>query len=302
MGFMTDKMRLSHSQQKSLHGCTLGWWINRRARMPGNTWWSTIAGSCFHQRVEHFLLEGDWPEESIADHMDRLVYDQLFNTPYLEEDIRVSKQLPPGLKAADHPHGFNKAAAVAAIPIWIHKWRKWMDERRAEGWVVLGSGDDPVFTHSSDLRGVELEVNYTLGGHPVIGSIDCVLVNIHTEDIWLVDWKAGRSKPDDTSQLDGYRIGFEALTGIRPDLASFFMVRNGREHLTASLPTFTQSMLDVKFREAGVRAKRAEAGDFELDYTECNYLCSVRAFCPVKGGTFSNLVALPTPTVRPNSN
>lgn len=268
--------------------------------MPGNTWWSTLAGSVFHERVERYLLHGEWPTETIAEHMDRLVWDQIVGTPYLEEDIRVSKQLPPGLKAADHPHGFNKAAAVAAIPIWIHKWRVWMGERRAEGWVVLGSGDDIVFTHSSDLRGVELEVNYTLGGHPVIGSIDCVLINIHTGAIWLVDWKAGRSKPDDTSQLDGYRIGFEALTGTKPDLASFFMVRNGKEHLTASFPTFTQSMLDVKFREAGVRAKRAEAGDFELDYTECNYLCSVRAFCPVKGGTFSNLVALPTPTVRPN--
>lgn len=294
---MADKMRLSHSQQKTLHGCTLSWFIQRRARMPGTTYWSTLAGSVFHERVEHFLLHGEWPTETILEHLDRLVFDHLFDTPYGPEDIRVSKQLPSGLKATDHPNGFDHDAVVAAIPVWINKWRKWMDERREEGWVVLGSPEDPK-AYFGDYTGVELEVKYALGGHPVIGSIDCVLVNIHTGDIWLVDWKAGRSKPDDTSQLDGYRIGFEALTGITPKRASFFMVRTGKEHLTADLPTFSQSMLDYKYQDAGERALRAEAGDFVIDRTQCQYLCPVRAFCGLQGGNLAGMVTLPTPAVR----
>src|SRR6187399_2171098 len=119
---MPDPMRLSHSQAKSLHGCTLSWYIQRRSRMPGNTYWSTLAGSVFHERVEHFLIHGEWPTETITEHLDRLVEAQLFNTPYLFEDIRVSKQLPSGLKATDHPDGFNHDAVVAAVPIWINKW------------------------------------------------------------------------------------------------------------------------------------------------------------------------------------
>lgn len=284
-------MRLSHSQMKSLNGCNLSWWIQRRARMPGTTYWSTLAGSVFHERVEVFLLTGDWPTETIADHLQRLIDDHLRNSPYTEEDgMRISRQLPSGLKASDHPNGFDHEAVVAAIPIWINKWTKWMDERYAEGWELWESPDG--------LPGVEVEVRYELGGHPVIGSIDCVLTNRNTGEIWLVDWKAGRSKPDDTSQLDGYRLGFEERFGLKPDLAGFYMARTGKEHLTASLPTFTREMLDHKFQQAGERAEQAEAGQFDPDLTQCQYLCSVASFCPVKGGPNAPIV-LPLPGVRP---
>lgn len=289
---MADPMRLSHSQQKSLHGCSLSWWIQRRARMPGSTYWSTLAGSVFHERVEHYLLNGrTWPSESVEDHLDRLIADHLRNTPYdAETGIRISKQLPSGLKAQDHPHGFNREAVIAAIPVWIGKWLKWMEEREAEGWRVWKGPDGTL--------GVEVEVHYTLGGHPVIGSIDCVLENFNSGAIWLVDWKAGRSKPDDTSQLDGYRIGFAETHGLSADKAGFYMARTGKEHLTADLPTFSRSMLDYKFREAGQRAVRAEHGDFEVDPTQCAYLCSVAAFCPVKAGPMSGFVSLPDPVYR----
>lgn len=262
--------------------------------MPGTTYWSTLAGSVFHERVEVFLLTGDWPAETIEDHLDRLVADHLKNSPYDQDDIRVSKQLPSGLKAANHPNGFDHDAVVAAIPVWIHKWRTWMQARAEEGWHVMEWPDEELGGATN--KGVEVEVRYELGGHPVIGSIDCVLENSNTGEIWLVDWKAGRSKPDDTSQLDGYRIGYEARFGIKPDRAGFYMARTGKEHLTAGLPTFTKAMLDLKFREAGVRAVRAEAGDFEIDRTQCAYLCGVAAFCPLQGNV--GAVDLPTPVLR----
>jgi hypothetical protein len=268
-------MRLSHSQAKSLLGCNLSWWIQRRARMPGTTYWSTLAGSVFHERVETYLLTGSWPEESITDHLDRLIADHLEGTPFTAEDgIRVSGSLPPGIKKADHPNGFNREAAIPAIQLWIDRWLEWMEARKAEGWELWYAPDGT--------PGVEVEVRYELGGHPVIGSIDCVLTNRNTGEIWLIDWKAGRSKPDDSSQLDGYRIGFEERFGLKPDLAAFYMARNAMEHLKASLPTFTKAMLDHKFKMAGERAADAEAGRFDPDVSQCAYLCPVAQWCPVK--------------------
>lgn len=268
-------LRLSHSQQKSLNGCNLSWWIQRRARMPGTTYWSTLAGSVFHERVETFLLTGSWPEESITDHLDRLIADHLAGTPFTAEDgIRVSKAVPPGIKKADHPNGFNREAAIPAIQLWIDRWLEWMAARKAEGWELWYAPDGT--------PGVEVEVRYELGGHPVIGSIDCVLTNRNTGEIFLVDWKAGRSKPDDSSQLDGYRIGFEERFGLKPDLAAFYMARNAMEHLKASLPTFTKAMLDHKFKMAGERAALAEQGRFDPDLSQCAYLCPVAQWCPVK--------------------
>jgi hypothetical protein len=76
------------------------------------------------------------------------------------------------------------------------------------------------------------------------------------------------------------------------------MARTGKDWLTADYPTFTKSMLDVKFREAGVRASRAEAGEFELEPTHCAYLCSVAAWCPAKDPDMADVVRLPMPTVR----
>lgn len=278
-------LRLSHSQVGSL-SCNLSWWISRRARMPQVSYWSTIAGSVMHERIEHFLLNDSWPEESVGDHVQRLVDAALEGTPYDESTgFRVSKQIPSGLKAADHPEGFNKAAVIAAIPIWADKWIAWMADRAEEGWTVWNGS-----------TGVECEVNYELGGHPVIGSIDCVLVNESTGEIWLVDWKAGRSKPDDTSQLDGYRIGFEAEFGIRPTRAGFFMIRTGKEHLTANLPTFTKAMLDQKFAKAGERAAQAEAGHFDPDLSRCAYLCGVERWCPARHEEMRGVVLLPDPT------
>lgn len=587
--------------------------------MPQTTYWSTIAGLAFHERTEYYLLnDRQWPTESIADHVQRLVDKHLENSPFTEETgIRVSKALPSGLIKAEHPDGFNKSAVVAVLPLWQTKAVRWLTAQEALGWHV--------WTAPDGTPGVEVEVRYELGGHPVIGSIDLVLENHDTGEIWLLDWKGlaldtpiatpdgwttmgdvrvgdyvlgadgkptrvkykskvkrlrsfrvsfddgssvvcdeehvwettnrsgtavrgvqeirdtlygsngqrqhkvrnaapldlpestydidpyvlgvwlgdgkhtggdfcgspadidemaenirdrgyvvtewkdrrpgtgvryindlreplrtlgvygnkhvpagylrgseaqrldllrgmmdtdgtwnkirrqaiftttdlglaesvrelavslgervttnthrstgfgitvdetfvswspsihnpfslsrkanlvtvrdtgknmrrmitsveevesvptqcigveaddslflagkemvpthncGRSKPDDTSQLDGYRLGFEATFGMKPDLAGFFMVRTGTEHLTASLPTFNKTMLDVKFRDAGVRAARAEVGDFELDLTKCEYMCSVRDSCPVKGGFLSELVELPMPTVR----
>lgn len=286
-------LRLSHSQQKSLNGCNLSWWLQRRARMPGTTYWSTLAGSVFHERVETYLLTGSWPEESITDHLDRLIADHLEGTPFTAEDgIRVSKQLPPGLKKADYPAGFNREAAIPAIQLWIDRWLEWMGARKAEGWELwewpIGKADY--------LKGVEVTVEYELGGHPVIGSIDCVLTNRNTGEIWLLDWKAGRSKPDDSSQLDGYRIGFEERFGLKPDLAAFYMARNAQEHLKASLPTFTREMLDYKFRTAGERAAQAEAGHFDPDLTECAYLCSVAQWCPLRNEDMRGVILLPDPT------
>lgn len=263
--------------------------------MPGMTYWSTIAGSVFHERVEGILLGTPMP--SITDHVQAEVDKALWDSPYEEEDIRVSKALPSGLKATDHPYGFDKAAVVAAIPLWLGKWRKFMAEQEADGWVVYNSTGDR-FGADDALQGIEFEVKYNLGGHPIIGSIDLVMRHQESGDVALWDYKAGRSKPEDTSQLDGYRIGFEEATGIIPARAGFWMARTGKEHLTANLPTFSKSMLDVKFRDAGERARAAEAGDFQIDRTQCQYLCGVKAFCPVQGGSLSHMVQLPTPTVR----
>jgi putative RecB family exonuclease len=277
-------MRLSHSQAKSLLGCDLSWWIQRRARMPGTTYWSTLAGSVFHERVETYLLTGSWPEESITDHLDRLIADHLKGTPFTAEDgIRISKAIPPGLKAADYPNGFDREAAIPAIQLWIDRWLEWMKARKAEGWELWYAPDGT--------PGVEVEVRYELGDHPVIGSIDCVLTNRNTGEIWLVDWKAGRSKPDDSSQLDGYRIGFEERFGLKADLASFYMARNAQDHLKASMPTFTREMLDHKFRQAGERAAEAEAGRFDPDLSQCAYLCPVAQWCPVKDPAMDWVVA-----------
>ena len=262
--------------------------------MPQTTYWSTIAGSCFHERVDAKVTTGRFPAESIKDHVQRLVDDHLKNSPFDESDgIRVSKQLPSGLRATDHPNGFDKAAVIAAVPIWLNKWHRFMADQEADGWVVWAQPDGT--------PGAEVEVRYELGGHPVVGSIDLVMLKrraIRDDQIALWDYKAGRSKPDDTSQLDGYRIGFEETYGLTPHQAGYWMARTGKEHLTATLPTFTRAMLDYKFAEAGERAAQAEVGEYHIDRTACAYLCSVKDSCPLVGGYLSELVALPTPTVR----
>lgn len=258
--------------------------------MPSTTYYSTLAGSVFHERVDVKVTTGEFPAESIADHLQRLIDDTLRNSPYDESDIRASKALPSGLKVTDHPNGFDKAAVVAAVPLWLNRWHRFMADQAAQGWSV--------WTQPDGTPGAEVEVKTVMGGHPVVGSIDLVMVDTVTGDLAAWDYKAGRSKPDDTSQLDLYRVAFEDTYGQKIALAGFWMARTGREHLTASFPTFTRSMLAVKFAEAGKRAAQAEAGEFHIDRTQCAYMCGVREFCEVRDGSMSMLVDLPVPTLR----
>lgn len=286
---MTEPLRLSHSQQNALHGCSLSWWINRRAKMPGNTYWSTLAGSVAHERIEHKVLTGEWPDETIKEHLDRLVGDQLRGTPYEFEDIRTSKALPPGLKAKDWPDGFNYDSVLAAIPLWLAKWELWFEAKQKDGWRVWLCPDP------HELRGwrqgAEVHVEMVLGDHPTVGSIDLVLVH-QNGHIALWDYKFGRSKPDNTQQLDTYREAFKATYGLEPTMVGFYFGRNGKEEVHERA-TFGIGYLHDRYRQAGVLAAEAERGNFQIDRTRCEYLCPVSQFCPVYGGDMANALELP---------
>lgn len=267
-------------------GCDLSWFLQRRAKLPGTTYFSTLAGSVAHERLEHRVIHGAYPEESIADHLDRLIAEHLDGTPFTEADIRTSR-LPAGLKVADHPNRFDRGAVVAIMPTWLGKWETWFKTQADNGWKPwAGEGD----------TGAEVGVRFELGGHPVIGSIDLVMHREDDDAYALWDYKFGASRPDSTAQLDGYRIGFKETYGLDASWAGFYFGRTGKED-GASYPSFTKRMLDEKFREAGERALAAEAGDFRLDMTKCQYLCGVEWACPVRHPD-AGVVELPFPVVR----
>lgn len=285
-----SELRLSHSQQNALHGCSLSWWINRRAKMPGNTYWSTLAGSVAHERLDEKVSTGEWPKESIQEHLDRLVADQLRNTPYDFDDIRASKALPPGLKEKDWPDGFRYDSVLAAIPMWLRTWELWYAAKRAEGWRPWVYPDDGTSSLLIGMPGAEVEVKQVLGDHPTVGSIDLVLEHEGTGEIMLVDYKFGRSRPDNTLQLDGYRVGFKETYGLEATYTGFYFGRNGREEIHEH-PTFGVGYLHDRYRQAGVLAAEAEKGNFKIDRTRCAYLCNVSQFCPIVGGDMADAVA-----------
>lgn len=280
-------LRLSHSQQNALHGCSLSWYINRRLKMPGNTYWSTLAGSVAHERIEQKVLTGDYPPESIQEHLDRLVAEQLHNTPYDFEDIRTSKALPPGLKAKDWPDGFRYDSVLAAIPLWLTRWEGWFRGKRIDGWRPW-QWPDPEHG-GAVIPGAEVHVEQVLGDHPTVGSIDLVLYNTNTGEIALWDYKFGRSRPDNTMQLDAYRTGFKATYGLEAAQAGFYFGRNGKEEVH-QYPTYGIGYLHDRYRQAGVLAEQAELGNFQIDRSRCAYLCSVSRFCPVVGGDMAGAV------------
>jgi hypothetical protein len=278
-------LRLSHSQQNALHGCSLSWYIERRLKLPALTYWSTLAGSVAHERIEHKILTGQWPDETIQEHLDRLVADHLRGTPWGIEDIRTSKALPPGLKAASWPNGFRYDSVLAAIPMWLTTWEAWYAAKQSEGWR-------PWITPDGE-PGAEVHVEQILGDHPTVGSIDLVLQHEVTGEIALWDYKFGRSKPDNTMQLDTYRYGFERTYGLEATYAGFYFGRTGKEQV-AERPTFGRGYLNDVYRAAGIKAEQAEAGEFHIDRSRCQYLCGVKEFCPIVGGDMAELV-LPLP-------
>jgi hypothetical protein len=286
-------LRLSHSQQQSLHGCTLSWWLQRRALLPGLTYWSTLAGSVAHERIEVKIRTGHWPDESIQEHLDRLVAEELHGSPYTIEDIRTSKALPPGLKAAAWPNGFRYDSVLAAIPMWLKTWELWYAAKQSEGWRPWIYPDDGTSSLLIGMPGAEVHIEQVLGDHPTVGSIDLVLENEYTGEIAIWDYKFGRSKPDNTMQLDAYRLGFAKTYGLEATYAGFYFGRTGKEKV-AEWPTFGEGYLHDVYRAAGVKADRAERGDFDIDLTRCQYLCPVRDYCPIMQGDMMEL-ALPLP-------
>lgn len=280
--------RLSHSQVQTLNTCSVQHQLERRFKVKGRPHMSTIAGSAFHRIAELEMLYENGVDvdqiPEVEDALEQAITEATFDTPWTEDDIRISRTLPKGYRKADFPNGADKQFMLTAIPQWLREWRAWY---RSIPFHVLMLPDEE--HGGATAPALEVELKFELGGHEVLGYVDVILQHNETGGILPVDYKSGARHISGTQQLGTYKVGLKEVYGLDVTHGAFYYAREGQAQLE-DLTHWTKERLDVIYAHSG---QIIEQGLYVPNFESCDYMCSVKEFCPYVGGAMSDQVQIP---------
>jgi hypothetical protein len=284
-----SELRLSHSQVSTLNTCGVQHQIEKGFKKPGRPHMSTLGGSAFHLMAEHEMLvengvEGSFVPE-VEDALESAISQALVDSPYTRQEIRVSKKLPKGYSKADYPNGADEKFMLDAIPRWLQTWRLWRKSIPYSIWMIPDTGDSSL---QALMPALEVELNFELGGYRVKAFVDAIFQNNLTGDLFPVDWKAGARHISGNQQLGTYKVGIEETFHLPVDSGAFYYAREGQAEMH-DLRHWTKERLDVIYRHSGAVI---ENGLYVPNFESCEYMCSVKDWCPYVDGKWSDQVQI----------
>jgi hypothetical protein len=283
-----SELRLSHSQVSTLNTCGVQHQIEKKFRKPGRPHMSTLGGSAFHLLAEHEILvehgiDGAFVPE-VEDALESVISTALVESPYTRQEIRVSKKLPKGYSTRDYPNGADEKFMLDAIPRWLQTWRLWRKSIPYSIWMM----PDQEMGGVSSTPALEVELNFELGGYQVKAFVDAILQHNVTGELMPADWKAGARHISGNQQLGTYKVGIEEAFGLPVDNGVFYYAREGQAQMH-DLRHWTKERLDVIYRHSGAVI---ENGLYVPNFESCEYMCSVKDFCPYVDGKWSSEVQI----------
>lgn len=222
---LTGKPHLSYSSLESWLTCGEKYRLQKVIGVKEDSAWYLLGGSAVHEATE-MIDKGEETDATTA-----------FNKAWAKQLTTVDdldKVRAGGRATKEWPNKEDSTWWVANGPSLVQSWIDWITARVNEGWSILE---------------VEHPFEVELGGVPVRGYIDRLLADQNGQ-VHCVDLKTGSHAPSSALQLGIYSIGYEANTGVKPVIGSYFMNRKGQPTSPESLIKFTPELVGEWFNMA----------------------------------------------------
>ena len=154
----------------------------------------------------------------------------------------------------------------------------YMDWRTNSGWEVATTFDG--------VPAIELKVNLEVGGLPLLGYVDRVMMT-PDGDLVVMDIKTGSSKPKSHLQLGMYSVMLSENYGLDVDYGAYYMARKAEVVDAEPLNLYDLEYLD-RLVSGFKKARDAEAYVANPASMLCG-VCGVAYACYAKGGTDADL-------------
>lgn len=254
---MTGSKYLSFSSLESWLTCGEKYRLTKVLGLDQGQAWYLYGGSAVHEATE------------LLDKGEAATVDEAWAKAWAKQVARIDdidKVKAGGRATKQYPNKEDAPWWTEHGPLFTQAWVDWRDARFAEGWKILE---------------VEHAFEIELGGVPVRGFIDRIMADQHGQ-VHCIDLKTGSHSPASTLQLGVYTLAYEANTGVRPVIGSFFMNRKGDISGAESMARYTPELVGGWFASA----KRAiEAEVFVPHASGLCRSCGVAEKCSLFTGT-----------------
>lgn len=279
----TDRHTRSHSQLNDYLHCSHAYYLKRMRKVQEAPSVWLAGGKAFHSATEMFdehveagvgftaLVQENDPILDVDQWRD--VFDDCYGhelDAIRETDPDESTWRAAGRKTKDKPNGEDVAWWRLAGRDMIARYINWR----------ISTHDVLVMATVKGRPGIEVEVTTPIGGVPMRGYVDRVMVDASGNHI-VIDLKSGSRTPVSLMQLALYSVQLEALMGVPVSWGAYYDARKGTLGEPADLTRFTPQNLGAVYKNLD---RAVDSGIFlpRID-SHCN-ACSVRRACVYQGG------------------
>jgi RecB family exonuclease len=260
----------SYSQLSEFHQCSWRFYLRRflKVKEQPSVW--TAGGNAFHKTTEMFD-EMLWQENDLSKQDARPWYgtfvDQFENEL---DELRAINPDESTWRAASK--GREDVAFWRKLgPVLISQYIQWRTSTNDTLRIAAVKG----------APAVEVKVETSLGGVPVVGYIDRVFQDTETGVLEIVDYKSGARMPQTPDQLGQYSVQLEQQEGVPVTWGAFYNARKATLDGPIDLRRYTEQSFGEEYQqlEASLEAKK-----FEPNITALCKACGVKDACKFVGG------------------
>jgi CRISPR/Cas system-associated exonuclease Cas4 (RecB family) len=281
-------MRLSVSTVKSLQFCGESFRLNKRERVRATPHMSTIAGTVFHEITEArdvaFALNAEAPTINLEEKFDEIYQREVQDAGFTDEQVRTGGKVTRSIGITGGPNKMDREWFLHWMPVWGRMYDAFS---RSDGRYDIAFVNDPEL---GEIPAIEIPINVQIGGEEVVGYIDRVLYDHHSDQYVVMDLKTGAMREDSALQLAVYARGLKEQYGLDAYSGVYYMVRKG-EGDYRTFEDYSDTILDNIFDTADAMI---ESDIFLPNPKSCNG-CGYKGFCQfTNGGDNTRLDILPT--------
>ncbi len=156
--------------------------------------------------------------------------------------------------------------------------QSWIDWRKRSGWRVLDLG--------GGTPAIEVEISVDVGGIPLRGYVDRVMVVPEINEPVILDLKTGARSPESDMQLGFYRVGLMKQHGLDVRFGCYWMARTGRPSEMLNLRRYKPELLEKWFTRFDV------AREHQIYLPHVTFRCKAcpfNQFCAAYGGRMQHM-------------
>lgn len=243
--------------------------------MPGNTWWTTLGGTAFHEVTEVVDLNEHMGVPLTYDEAVALLPQALEDAidyqaqRYPHDTIKPSGRVTKEVGWSGGPNKKDRAWVEHFLPIMLQQYMDW---RAETGWRVAEFDGTPAIELPIDVNVVHPETGEVLR---VVGSIDRVFT-VPFRGLFVVDIKTG-AVPASVLQPATYGVGLSIMHGARAKWGAYWSPsRDGGRLVEHRIDRWDDDSLSRLYLSA---RQGMEAGIFLPNITDLCRGCGVRDYC-----------------------